>query len=67
VGTGSACASGALEPSHVLAAMGYDAKAAKSALRVSFGMQNCVEEVDEFLKALGKLRMMTTETQWLSQ
>lgn len=56
VGTGSACASGALEPSHVLAAMGYDAKSAKSALRVSFGAQNTSEEVAEFLAALGKLR-----------
>ena len=52
VGTGSACASGALEPSHVLGAMGYDAKAAKSALRVSFGPQNTVDEVDEVLGVL---------------
>ena len=50
VGTGSACASGALEPSHVLGAMGYDAKSAKSALRVSFGASNTREEVDEFLE-----------------
>ena len=52
VGTGSACASGALEPSHVLGAMGYDAKAAKSALRVSFGRENTAEEVDEVLSVL---------------
>ena len=52
VGTGSACASGALEPSHVLGAMGYDARAAKSALRVSFGAQNTAEEVDEVLGVL---------------
>ena len=57
VGTGSACASGALEPSHVLAAMGYDAKAAKSALRVSFGSQNTLAEVEEFLGVLGNLRL----------
>ena len=56
VGTGSACASGALEPSHVLAAMGYDAKAAKSALRVSFGAGNTSEEVGEFLRVLQNLR-----------
>ena len=58
VGTGSACASGALEPSHVLAAMGRDLKAARSALRVSLGIGNTIEEVDEFvgeLKALLKL------------
>ncbi|MBW3635766.1 MAG: cysteine desulfurase [Armatimonadetes bacterium] len=55
VGTGSACASGALEPSHVLAAMGYAPHQAKSALRVSFGTQNTVEEVDEFLETLQRL------------
>jgi cysteine desulfurase len=55
VGTGSACASGALEPSHVLGAMGYSAMEAKSALRVSFGIQNTEDEVDEFL---GELRGM---------
>jgi cysteine desulfurase len=54
VGTGSACASGALEPSHVLAAMGYAPHQAKSALRVSFGTQNTLAEVDEFLSALGR-------------
>ena len=52
VGTGSACASGALEPSHVLGAMGFDSKAAKSALRVSFGRENTAEEVDEVLGVL---------------
>jgi cysteine desulfurase len=58
VGTGSACASGALEPSHVLAAMGRDAKVARSALRISMGVGNTIEEVDEFtgeLKALLKI------------
>ena len=54
VGTGSACASGALEPSHVLGAMGFDAKSAKSALRVSFGAQNTIAEVDEVLGVLVK-------------
>lgn len=56
VGTGSACASGALEPSHVLGAMGYDATAAKSALRVSFGRENTAAEVDEVLGALQAAR-----------
>ncbi len=52
VGTGSACASGALEPSHVLAAMGKSRDEARSALRVSFGVQNTIDEVDEFLEVL---------------
>jgi cysteine desulfurase len=54
VGTGSACASGALEPSHVLAAMGKTRDQARSALRVSFGVHNTLEEVDELLEVLGK-------------
>ena len=52
VGTGSACASGALEPSHVLAAMGHDKETARGALRVSLGVENTAEEVGEFLAVL---------------
>ena len=55
VGTGSACASGALEPSHVLAAMGRSPEAARAALRVSLGLQNTADEVDEFLATLSQL------------
>lgn len=55
VGTGSACASGALEPSHVLAAMGRDRETARASLRISLGLQNTIAEVDEFLAALAKL------------
>jgi len=55
VGTGSACASGALESSHVLGAMGYSATEAKSALRVSFGVQNSLAEVETLLGALREL------------
>jgi len=56
VGTGSACASGAVEPSHVLSALGLTSDAAFSSLRVSFGLQNTIEEVDEFLVKLRLLR-----------
>lgn len=55
VGTGSACASGALEPSHVLAAMGYSREEARSVLRVSLGTQNTESDVDEFVSELGRL------------
>jgi cysteine desulfurase len=55
VGTGSACASGALEPSHVLAAMGRSKEEARAALRISFGVQNTNEDVDALLLALEAL------------
>ena len=35
--SGSACAAGSDEPSHVLTAMGYDAETAQTAVRFTFG------------------------------
>lgn len=52
VSSGSACASGSGEPSHVLLAMGVDAETAKGAIRVSFGKGNTADEVEGFLAAL---------------
>lgn len=52
VSSGSACASGSGEPSHVLLAMGIDAATAKGAVRVSFGKGNTADEVTGFLAAL---------------
>lgn len=42
---GAACASGALEPSHVLLAMGRSEQEARASLRFSFGAENTEEEV----------------------
>jgi len=53
VSTGSACASGVVEPSPALLAMGLDAEEALASLRVSFGMRNTVAEVDAFLLVFG--------------
>lgn len=48
VSAGSACSSGSLKPSHVLAAMGLDAKAAGEVIRVSFGRTTRREDVWRF-------------------
>jgi len=46
VATGAACASGAIEPSHVLLAMGLRPDQARGSIRFSLGKQNTAEEVD---------------------
>jgi len=51
VGSGSACSSGKVMSSHVLAAMGLNAEAAASAIRVSLGWASTAEDVDHFLDA----------------
>jgi cysteine desulfurase len=46
VSTGAACSSGAIEPSHVLTAMGLPPEQARASLRLSLGKQNTAEEVE---------------------
>jgi len=46
VSTGAACSSGAIEPSHVLTAMGLCNDRARSSIRFSLGKQNTAEEID---------------------
>lgn len=55
VSSGSACASGSGEPSHVLLAMGIDPVTAKGAVRVSLGKDSRESDVDGFLVALRSL------------
>lgn len=50
--SGSACASGALDPSHVLLAIGVDRALAKGSLRFSLGRASTQEDVDAVLEAL---------------
>ena len=46
VSTGAACSSGAIEPSHVLTAMGLRADRARASIRFSLGKQNTAEDVE---------------------
>jgi cysteine desulfurase len=46
VSTGAACSSGAIEPSHVLTAMGLPPEIARASLRFSLGKQNTPDDVD---------------------
>lgn len=52
---GSACASGALEPSHVLTAMGLPAARTKSAVRFTFGKLSTREEAEYVVRTLQQL------------
>ena len=52
VSTGAACSSGAIEPSHVLTAMGLTPEQARASLRFSLGKQNTAEDVDTLLGVL---------------
>lgn len=49
---GSACSSGALEPSRILLNMGLDRKTARSSLRFSFSRMNTKEEIDLSLEKI---------------
>lgn len=55
VSSGSACSSGSFKPSHVLTAMGTDAQAAKSALRISIGYATTQSDIDAFLESYSKI------------
>lgn len=55
VSSGSACTSGAGEPSPVLTAMGYAGDAAKSGIRVSLGKDNSEQHIDRLLDQLARL------------
>ena len=63
VSTGSACASGSVEPSHILLAMGLDARAVRSSIRFSIGIYNTEEDVDytadKFIEVISRLRSIS--------
>ena len=50
VSTGSACASGSLDPSHVLISMGLRPEVVQSSLRFSLCYHNTEEEIDRAIQ-----------------
>ena len=52
VSTSSACTSGEDEPSHVLLALGLTEQQAKSAIRISYGRYNSLDEIPILVKAI---------------
>lgn len=58
VSTGSACQSGALDPSHVLLALGLSPKLADGSLRFSLGRASSDEDVDRLLEVLPEVVAM---------
>jgi cysteine desulfurase len=54
VSSGSACSSGAVEPSHVLLAMGLPPERARASLRFSLGASNNEEHVNALIEAIAE-------------
>ena len=65
--SGSACASGALDPSHVLLALGRPYEIAQGSLRLTLDERNTEEEIDYMLQEIPRvveyLRKMSPEWQ----
>jgi cysteine desulfurase len=54
VSSGAACSSGAVEPSHVLLAIGLSPDGARASLRFSLGRLNTADQVDALIEALAE-------------
>jgi cysteine desulfurase len=54
--SGSACSALSIEPSHVLLALGLSKELAKNSLRLTFGEDNTLAEIDYLIEVLRKLK-----------
>jgi len=53
--SGSACSAGSLEPSHVISALGVEARLANSLVRFSLGRENSLAEVESVKRVLPEI------------
>jgi len=64
VSTGSACASGSLDPSHVLVAIGIPIEYAHGSIRISMGRNTTLEDIDYMIEVMPgiikRIRNMST-------
>ena len=63
VSTGTACSSGKVGASRAITAMGRSEEAPKGAIRVSFGKNSTLKDVDRFISAWMTLRRIKPESQ----
>lgn len=65
VSSGAACSSGAVEPSHVLTAIGLSRREARSCVRFSFGLSNTAEQTQTLaatsVEVVARLRRISTD------
>ncbi len=61
VSSGSACSSGKVGRSHVLQAMGVDAKSARGAIRLSLGWKSTEQDKDKFFRAFNRITRRLAE------
>jgi cysteine desulfurase len=63
---GSACASGSMEPSHVLLAMQVPMKSLRGAIRLSLSRENTMDEIDHVLHVMPDVitRLRATSPSW---
>ncbi|QXE17663.1 cysteine desulfurase NifS [Clostridium sp. 001] len=66
VSTGSACSAGAIEPSHVLTAIGLSRDAAKGSLRLTIGANTTEDEVNFVVNEIGNtvLKLRENNKKW---
>lgn len=53
---GSACSTANPMPSHVLTAIGLDSKLAENTLRITFGKDNTLDDINYLIDTLNKIK-----------